>query len=129
MSTVTEVQVAESPLTRYAASLFPFAIAVIGGLQLVLDNPGNWVIVIQFAILIVGSFVAYLLKLVPARWAGAAKTGAQIGAAVLAALVPFILPGGFDPAVNATAVIIGVLNALATEFGVQIRRDAYRLAA
>lgn len=129
MSNTPEITVAESPFTRYLAALLPVAIIVIGGFQAVLDNPGNWVVIIQFALLVVGTAAAYIVKLVPdAIWQGRAKTGAQIITVILTALVPFVLPGGFDPAANTTLIVVGVLNALATEFGVQVRKDAYRLA-
>lgn len=124
------VAVSESPFTRYLAALLPVAIIIIGGLQAILDNPGNWVVTVQFALLVIGTAVAYIVKLSPnAVWQGRLKTGAQIVTIVLTALAPFLLPGGFDPAVNATLIIVAVLNALATELGVQVRKDSYRLAA
>jgi hypothetical protein len=124
-----DLVITESPFTRYLAALLPAAILIIGALQPVLDNPTDWTIIVQFALLVIGTAVAYGLKLLPSGWQGAAKTGAQIVTVILTALVPFLLPGGFDPAVNWTLIIVGVLNAVATEFGVQIRKDAYRLAA
>lgn len=125
-----KMEVAESPFTRYLASLLPAAIIIIGGLQAILDNPGNWTVIVQFALLVVGTGVAFVVKLVPdAHWQGRLKTGAQIVTVILTALAPFLLPGGFDPNVNATLIVVAVLNALATEFGVQVRKDAYRLAA
>ena len=125
----TELTVTESPFTRYLAALLPVAIIIIGGLQPVLDNPNDWTTIVQFGLLVVGTAVAYGLRLVPGRWQGALKTGAQVVTVVLTAVAPFLLPGGFDPQVSWTLIIVGVLNALATEFGVQIRKDAYRLAA
>lgn len=125
MNVLPELRVGESPFTRYLASLLPVAIIVIGGLQFVLDNPGNWIVITQFALLIVGTATAYLVKLVPdSRWQGRAKTGAQLITVVLTALVPFLLPGGFDPSVSVTLIVVAVLNAIATEFGVQVRNDA-----
>lgn len=121
---VAEIIVAESLFTRYLAALLPVAIIVIGGLQSVLDNPTNWAVILQFALLVIGTAVAYVVKVVPTGWQGRLKTGAQIVTVILTALVPFILPGGFDPSVNATLIVVAVLNALATEFGVQVRNDA-----
>jgi hypothetical protein len=111
----------ESPFSKYAAALLPFAIIVIGGLQTVLDNPGNWSVIVAFALLVAGNVGAYGLRLLPGRWQGVLKTGVQIVTVGLTALVPFILPGGFDPQANVTLIVVAVLNAFATELGVRIR--------
>lgn len=125
-----EIKVAQSPFTRYLAVLLPAAIIIIGGLQAILDNPGNWIVIAQFALLVIGTGVAYFVKLVPdAVWQGRLKTGAQLVTVVLTAVIPFLLPGGFDPSVNITLIVLAALNAVATEFGVQVRKDAYALAA
>lgn len=119
-----------TPFSQFAAALLPAAIIIIGALQPVLDDPTNWSVVVPFAILVIGTIVAYFLKLLPTGWQGAAKTMAQVATVILTALVPFLLPGGFDPEVNTTFIIVAVLNALATAFGVKIREAAdYRLAA
>lgn len=114
----------ESPFTRYLAALLPVAIILIGALQPVLDNPTDWTVIVQFALLVIGTGAAFGLRLLPAGWQAAAKTGAQLATVVLTALVPFLVPGGFDPAVNAPLIIVAVLNAVATELGVRIRQDA-----
>jgi glucan phosphoethanolaminetransferase (alkaline phosphatase superfamily) len=129
MSNTTNITVAESPFSKYAAALLPFAIIIVGALQTVIDDPTNWSVIVAFALLVLGTFVAYVLKLVPGKWQGRLKTGAQIVTVVLTAAVPFILPTGFDPEANITIIVVAILNAIATEFGVQIRKDAFRLAA
>lgn len=129
MSNTPELTITESPFTRYLAAILPVAIIIIGGLQAVLDHPGDWTVIVQFGLLVIGTGTAFGLRLVPGRWQGALKTGAQILTVILTAIAPFLLPGGFDPSTSWTLIIVGVLNALATEFGVQVRKDAYRLAA
>lgn len=108
---------------KYAAALLPFFILVIGASQTVLkEGPVDWVAILTFAILVLGAVVTFIVKLLPsATWQGALKTGIAILTTILSALLPFVLPGGFDPSVNVPIIIVAVLNALATEFGVQIR--------
>jgi hypothetical protein len=108
---------------KYAAALLPFFILVIGASQTVLKEPVDWNAIITFAILVLGAIVTFIVRLLPSRWQGALKTGVAILTTILSALLPFILPGGFDPSVNVPIIIVAVLNALATELGVQIRRD------
>src|SRR6478609_9179329 len=92
---------------KYAAALLPFFILVVGASQTVLhfgaDQPVDWNAIITFAIVVLGAIVTFIVKL------------------ILSALLPFVLPGGFDPDVSVPIIIVAVLNAIATEFGVQIR--------
>lgn len=106
---------------KYAAVLLPFLILVVGASQTILADPTNWSSNITFGIVVVGAVVTYLLRLVPLKWQGALKTGAAIVTAVLSAVLPFVLPGGFVPDVNLPVVFVAVLNAIAVELGVQIR--------
>lgn len=106
---------------RFAAALLPFFILVIGASQTVLNGPIDWNAIIVFGILVLGAIVTYILPLVNKKWQGALKTGVAIITVILSALLPFILPGGFDPSVNVPVIIVAVLNAIATEFGVVIR--------
>jgi hypothetical protein len=106
---------------KYAAALLPFFILVVGASQTVLKAPIDWNATITFGILVVGAVATFIVKLVPLKWQGALKTGIAILTAILSAILPFVLPGGFDPSVNWPIIIVAILNALATEFGVQIR--------
>lgn len=107
---------------KFAAALLPFFILVIGASQTVLKpGPVDWNAVIVFAILVLGAVVTFIVKLLPGTWQGGLKTGIAIITTILSALLPFVLPGGFDLSVNVPIIIVAVLNALATEFGVQIR--------
>lgn len=106
---------------KYAAALLPFFVLVVGASQSVLKDPTNWVVNLTFGILVLGAVATFIVRLVDARWQGALKTGISIATAVLSGLLPFVLPGGFDPSASVPVIIVAVLNVLATEFGVQIR--------
>jgi peptidoglycan/LPS O-acetylase OafA/YrhL len=116
--------------SRYATTLLPLAVGVLGILQAsqaagtgtVLD----WQTLTQIGLLLLGTGVVFWLPLVDARWHGAAKTGSSIGFAILSALVAVIPDGHFTKA-NAILVITAVVKAVATELGVQIRTDAAKV--
>lgn len=106
---------------KYAAALLPFFVLVIGASQTVLKTGWDATIDIPFAIIVLGAVVTYIVKLLPSGWQGGVKTGVAIVTTVLAAIVPFFLPGRFHLSASLPVFIVAVLNALATEFGVQIR--------
>lgn len=109
---------------KYAAALLPFFILVIGASQTVLKLPIDWTAILTFAILVGGAVASFIVPLLTnAKWQGGIKTGIAIFTVVVSALLPFILPGGFKPGASLPIVIVAILNALATEFGVQIRKD------
>lgn len=109
---------------KYAAVLLPFFILVVGASQTVLKpGPIDWNAVVTYAVLVLGGVVTYLVKLLPGAWQGGLKTGVAIVTTILSALLPFVLPGGFDPNVNIPIIIVAVLNALATQLGVSIRTE------
>ena len=115
---------------KYAAALLPFAVLVVGASQTVLQDPTNWLNNLLFAIIVLGAVVTYIVKLIPdAAWQGRAKTGVAIVTTILTAVLPFVLPGGFDPAASLPVIIVAILNALSTELGVQIRADSTVLPA
>jgi hypothetical protein len=108
---------------KYAAALLPFFILVVGASQTVLQDPKNLTVIVTFAILVAGAVATYIVKLLPGGWQGGVKTGIAILTTILSAVLPFLLPGGFTPGANLPVVAVAILNALATEFGVQIRTD------
>ena len=115
---------------KYAAALLPFLVLVVGASQTVLKDPLNWVSNITFAILILGAIVTYVVSLVPdAAWQGRLKTGVAIITTILAAVLPFLLPNGINPSASIPVVVVAILNALATELGVQIRTAALDVPA
>jgi hypothetical protein len=109
-------------LQKYAAALLPFFVLVVGASQTVLKDPTDWQADITFLILVLGAVATFVVKLIPSlKWQGALKTGIAILTTILSAVLPFVLPGGFDPSVSVPIIIVAVLNAISTEFGVQIR--------
>jgi len=112
-----------STLQRYAAVLLPFFVLTVGATDTVLKHPGDLTVTVPFAILVLGAIGTYVAKLLDAKWQGGLKTGIAIATTILSAVLPFILPGGFDPAVSVPVIIVAVLNALATQLGVAIRVD------
>lgn len=107
---------------KYAAALLPFFILVVGGLQpLFASDDIDWRAVTQFALLVLGAVVTFIVPLIPGPWKGALKTGVQVVVVILTALLQFLIPSGFDPAAGVQLIIVAVLQALAVELGVQIR--------
>lgn len=107
---------------KYAAALLPFFIIVVGGLQpLFASDDIDWRAVTQFALLVLGAVVTFIVPLVPGPWKGALKTGVQVLVVILTALIQFLIPSGFDPAAGVQLIVVAVLQALAVELGVQIR--------
>jgi len=117
-------------LSRYATTLLPLAVGVLGILQAAqAAGTGtliDWQTLTQIGLLLLGTGVVFWLPLVDARWHGAAKTGSSIGFAVISALVA-VLPDGHLTKANAILVITAVVKAVATELGVQIRTDAAKV--
>lgn len=109
---------------KYAAALLPFFVLVVGASATVFPKagePADWNAIAQFVVLVLGAVVTYVAPLLDSRWRGFAKTGVAIVAAVVSALLPFILPSGFDPSVSVPVIVVAVLNVISTELGVQIR--------
>lgn len=121
MSTTPPVVATTTPFATYAAALLPFAILVTTGLQAVLAHPGDLTIWIPFLILVAGGIASYVVKLLPTGWQGRVKVLVTLAAAILASLVPFVLPGGFDPNVDGTIIVNAVLQTIALALGIEIR--------
>lgn len=105
---------------RYAPSLLSFAVFILGVLQSV--TAINLVVVLQVASLALGSALTLLVPLVDKKWQGAAKTGLELATTVIALVLPYAIAGVITRE-QIFIVVIGVIKAAATEFGVQIRTD------
>jgi hypothetical protein len=109
-------------IQKYIAAIVPILTAAAVFLQSafndeLLDASEVW----QLVALVAGAIAIYLLPLMPGKWAGAAKTGAAIVAALATAVVPYALQGHLTPE-QIMVVAIAVLNALGVEVGVQARK-------
>jgi predicted outer membrane lipoprotein len=108
---------------KYAATLLPALGILFGVLNIILadeliDDTEKG----QLIAVVAGLVLTYLLPLLKTwRWAAALKVGASVVAAVATLIIP-TFTGGF----NANTLLIfgvAVLNALATELGVDMRKD------
>jgi hypothetical protein len=106
---------------RYAAAFLPFLIIVIGASQTVIAHPKDVASDVTFFLLVLGNILSFIVPLLKTAWQGGAKTGIAIVTVVVAAVLPFLLPTGFQPGVSIPIIVVAVLNAVAIEFGVQIR--------
>lgn len=124
---ITELVVPTSPLRKYAAAILPALIILFGAVQVAIaDGTVNETEGGQLLALIAGLVITFWVPLTKGRWAGALKTGAAILAAVATLIIPLV--SGF----SWTALLvfgIAALQALATEIGVQVRRDDLQTAA
>jgi hypothetical protein len=81
---------------------------------------------LQLVALAVSSAVVIVVPLVHTAWAGALKTGLDLVGAVVVILIPFIALWVNGSPITRDAVvliIIAIVKAAATEFGVQVRTD------
>lgn len=108
-------------IQKYGVGIFSFLISVLTAVQVM--NHFGLVDILQLVVIIITSFTAYMLKLFPTGWRGGLKTGADVLGILVLAAIPLVLTGMFTGP-QIVLVIIGVIKALATEFGVQIRTDA-----
>ncbi|WFR66652.1 hypothetical protein P9139_18180 [Curtobacterium flaccumfaciens] len=116
--------------SRYATTLLPLGVAILGVLQAAQaagkSTLFDWQTITQIVLLLVGTGVVYWLPLVASRWQGAFKTGAAIVFAIVSAVVA-VAPDGHFTKANGILVVTAVFKALATELGVQIRVDSARV--
>jgi hypothetical protein len=116
-------------LTRYASSLLPLAVAVLGVLDAA-QRSGTallgWQTLTQLALLILTTGAAYWLPLVPGRWAGVLKTGAAVLGAILSALIAVVPDGHFTQA-TLILFLTAAFKAVAVQLGVSIRTDAAKV--
>lgn len=124
MTTKQSITAIESSvLQKYGPSLFTFAVLVLGSLQALLNTNLSPVTLLQFAALVIGSALTYLLPIVPGAWQGVLKVGAELVLTAIALVLPYVLTGQITKA-QIILVITGVVKALATQVGVALRTDA-----
>jgi drug/metabolite transporter (DMT)-like permease len=110
-------------LNKYLVALLQVLLLFLAALQAaVTDGELTVTEAWQLAGLFVGAVVTYYAKILDTGWAAMLKvSGAAIGA-LIAAAIPFLTTGWDASAV--AIVAFGVINALATQFGVDIRVDS-----
>lgn len=107
---------------KYASALLSLTVLLITSITATLSGPINATVLIQLALLFLGGVVTYIVPLLSGGWVGGLKVGIGVIAAGLAAVVP-LLTGAPWTLQNTLVVLLAVVNALATQLGVAIRKD------
>ncbi|UAJ16131.1 membrane protein [Microbacterium phage RikSengupta] len=110
-------------LNKYAVALLQVLLLFVAALQAALTDglitpTEYW----QLAGLFVGAVVTYYARILDAGWAGALKVAGAVLGALIAAVIPFLTTGWTSEAI--AIVALAVINALATQFGVDMRVDS-----
>jgi len=108
---------------KYAAALIPLAILVLAGIPAVQADPDNLSVWLPFVVLVLGAVGTWAVPLFPTGWQGRAKIGVSAIAAAVSAVLPFLLPTGWNPETSIPLLLIAILNATATALGVTIRTE------
>lgn len=111
-------------LNKYMVGLLQVLIISVTALQAAIADGLTETEVWQLSGLVVGAIVSVYVPLTKGAWAGALKVGGALAGALIAAVVPFLMEG-WTPAA-AVIVTLAVLNALATQIGVNVRVDGAR---
>lgn len=113
-------------LNKYIVALLQVLLLFVAAFQAALTGGIEPVEAWQLAGLLIGAIVTYYVPVLATKWAAALKVfGAILGAAI-AAIVPLV--GGVWGASAVTIVVLAIINALATQFGVDIRLDSAKQA-
>lgn len=117
--------ISPSLLAKFAPALLPLAVALFGPLQLFLaDNVFTSEEIWTFVGLASAALLTWVLPLVKTGWAGIFKVGINLLGALSALVIPLL--GGEWTAAVWIGVIIGLIQALAAQIGVDIRLDAQK---
>ena len=111
-----------SVFQKYATAIFSLAVLVIGALQVAVATGITPTAIAQLVVLALGGVITYLVPLVPGKWSGVLKTGIAILAAVIVLVIPYITAGTITLD-QILLVVVGAINAAATQLGVNIRKD------
>lgn len=110
-------------LNKYLVALLQVLLLFVAALQAALtDGQFTLTEAFQLAGLFVGAVVTYYMKVLSTGWAARLKVGGAVLGAVIAAVIPF-LTGGWTAESIAIVALAGI-NALATQFGVDMRVDS-----
>jgi hypothetical protein len=103
-------------LQKYMPTILSAALLVLGGLQVLIQTGANLVTILQFVALLITTATTFQLR---GRW----KIGLEIAGVLVAAVLPFAIDQTFTKA-NIVLILIAIVKALATHFGIQVRQDA-----
>lgn len=110
-------------LNKYLVALLQVLLLFVAALQAALTDglitpTEYW----QLAGLFVGAVVTYYARILEKGWAAGLKVAGAVLGALIAAVIPFLTSGWTPEA--AAIVALAVINALATQFGVDMRVDS-----
>jgi hypothetical protein len=108
-------------LQKYMPTILSAALLVLGGLQVLIQTGANLVTILQFVALLVTTATTFQLR---GRW----KIALEVAGVLVAAVLPFAIDQTFTKA-NIVLILIAIVKALATHFGIQVRQDAESAAA
>jgi hypothetical protein len=108
-------------LQKYMPTILSAALLVLGGLQVLIQTGANLVTILQFVALLITTATTFQLR---GRW----KIGLEVAGVLVAAVLPFAIDQTFTKA-NIVLILIAIVKALATHFGIQVRQDAESSAA
>lgn len=108
---------------KYAVALLQFALLLVTSLSVSLQGGFDTVEIVQFGVIAAGAATTFFVPLVSGKWSGLLKTGLSLLAAVLTAVIPFVVQG-FITADQVMLIVLAGLNALASEVGISIRKSA-----
>jgi hypothetical protein len=107
-------------LQKYMPTILSAALLVLGGLQVLIQTGANLVTILQFVALLVTTATTFQLR---GRW----KIGLEVAGVLVAAVLPFAIDQTFTKA-NIVLILIAIVKALATHFGIQVRQDGETVA-
>lgn len=107
---------------KYGAGIAGFLIVILTAVGNVKEF--NLVTVLQLLALFLSTLISVgIIGLLPGKWPGVGKTLVDLGGAAIALILPYAISHGITWN-EIILVVIGVIKAAATEFGVQIRTDS-----
>lgn len=102
-------------IQKYAPTIASAAILLLGGLQVLIQTGATLVTILQFVALALSTVTTFGLR---GRW----KIALEIAMVLVAAILPFAIEQTFTSA-NLILILVAVIKALATHFGVVLRAD------
>lgn len=102
-------------IQKYAPTIASAAILLLGGLQTLIQTGATLVTILQFVALVITTATTFQLR-------GRLKIAFEVGGVIVAAVLPFAIEQTFTKA-NLILILVAVIKALATHFGVVLRKD------
>ena len=102
-------------LQKYAPTLLSAAVLILGGLQVLVSSGHTLVDILQFVTLVLTSLTTF-------GFTGWWKTALEGAGVVVVAVLPFAIDGTVTWA-NVLLIVIAIVKALATHFGIILRAD------